>query len=132
VLLPLVLAGSLALAAHAPSAPRDGTYVGATSEHRKIRIVVEDGQIARTAVTINSYRCDPEGQVGPVVLRVRPHAPIVERAVSFDSGTMVNMLRLRATFGSRTRMSGSVRAHGTIGTGDPCTSPVRRFTAKRR
>ena len=134
MLVPLlaVAAASLATAAGHAAPPRDGTYVGTTGEHRKIRVVVAGGEVARAMTTAGAYVCRPEGAVGPLTVKVRPHAPVVDRAVRFDAGPTTAKLRMAATFPTRTTLRGTVRVHGTIGTGDPCTSPVRRFTAKLR
>ena len=129
MLAPLLIAGAIAAA---PAAPADGTYAGHTTEGHKIRVVVAHGEVSRTMVSITHYVCDPHGIVGPVLVRVRPHAAITRRTVRFEAADAPLFLRMRATFGARRTLTGTVKAHGTIGTGDPCTSPSIRFSAKRR
>ncbi len=112
--------------------PADGTYAGHTTEGHKIRVVVAHGEVSRTMVSITHYVCDPHGIVGPVLVRVRPHARISRRAVRFEAADAPLLLRMRATFGARRTLRGTVRARGTIGTGDPCASPAIHFSATRR
>lgn len=136
MLLTTLLAGA-ALAA-GPAVPADGTYKGTTTtDHQAVRIVVVDGRVQTAFATVRHYRCDKFGNVGPVAVAVMPNAPVTARKFSFDGGRAPSYLKMYGTFSARTTgrtrntVTGSLRAYGTIATGQTCTSPRRAFTLRR-
>ncbi len=76
----------LLLAATAASAPAAGTYVGTTTEHEPVRVVVRAGHVVRATVTVATYRCDPQGDLGGRTVTKEPDAPFRSRAFRFDAG----------------------------------------------
>ncbi len=118
-------------APHSAAASPSRTYRGKTSEGGAVRIVVADGHVQLATVIVGRYVCKPEGSIGPMSVQVHPAAPITAGRFAFDAGSMPESLAMRATFGAHRTVRGTLRAHGTIGTGDPCSSPTFRFTARR-
>jgi hypothetical protein len=123
---------ALALLALAAAPGGDGTYVGRTAEGGKVSVVVEDGRVTRLKATMRVYVCDPEGDIGPVRVRVRPAAPLTARGVfAFVAGPVSERLTATGRLAGLRGMHGTLRLRGTIGTGDPCSSPPVKFTARR-
>ena len=117
-----MLAAALATAAALVPVP-DGAYRGDA-----VTLVVRDHRIARVHATVRRYVCDPFGDVGPLLIRVAPDAGIArDGRVRFTAGPPSERLTLTARFARGGRATGRLRVRGTIGTGDPCASPWRRF-----
>lgn len=136
VLLTALVAG--AVIAATPAVPADGTYKGTTTtDHQPVRIVVVDGRVQTAFATVRRYRCERFGDVGPVAVAAMPNAAISARRFSFDGGRTPSYLKMHGTFSARTTgpkrntVTGSLRAYGTIATGQACTSPTRAFTLRR-
>ena len=122
----------LALAAGAGAPSTDGAYSGRTTEGGKVTVVVEGGRVARVKATVRVYVCDPEGDIGPVRVVVRPDAPLTAtRTFAFTAGPRSERLTLAGRLAGVRGMHGKLRLRGTIGTGDPCSSPPIAFTARR-
>jgi hypothetical protein len=122
----------LALAAGAGAPSTDGTYAGRTSEGGKLTVVVEGGRVARVKATVRVYVCDPEGDLGPIRVTVRPDAPLTpRRTFAFTAGPPSERLTVGGRLAGVRGMHGTLRLRGTIGTGDPCSSPPIAFTARR-
>lgn len=110
----------------------DGTYSGRTEEGGKVAVVVEDGRVVRLKTTLRVYVCDPEGDIAPVRVVVRPAAPLTGRGrFAFTAGPVSERLTARGRLAGVRGMHGTLRLRGTIGTGDPCSSPPVAFTARR-
>lgn len=116
---------AVALAAVALAAPpADGAYRG-----DRVALVVSDGAVTAVRATVRHMVCDPFGDIGPL----RIVAPVATAAigddgrVAFTVGPPSERLTVRARFGADRRARGRLRVRGTIGTGDPCRSPARRF-----
>lgn len=123
---------SSAPAALAVSAPAAGTYRGSTAEGRAITLTVAQGRVARVDVAVVDYACDLEGDIGPLAVRVRPGARIGSSGrFGGSAGPFSERLRIDGRFGRRARVRGSLRLRGTVGTGEPCSSPRISFSARR-
>lgn len=116
-----MLVAALAAAALVPVS--DGAHRG-----HGVTLVVRDRHVVRVDTRLRRFVCDPFGDVGPVRVTVRPDAPIArDGRVRFTAGPPSERLTLRARFRPGGRAGGRLRLRGTIGTGDPCASPLRRF-----
>ena len=113
-----------ALAVAASVAPvGDGAY-----RARDLTLVVRDRRVVRVDATVRRFVCDPFGDIGPIRVRERPDAAIDRGGrLRFTVGPPSERLTVRARFGGHGRARGALRLRGTIGTGDPCASPTRRF-----
>jgi hypothetical protein len=123
---------SLLVAAAAATAPASGTYTGTTTEHLPVKIVVRGGHVVRASARTGTYTCDPHGELGGNRITVDTDADATGGTFRFDAGREVLSLKMTGTVVTRTRIKGRLRIHGTIGTGDPCTSRAVRFTVRRR
>jgi len=117
------------LAARAPSA---GTYRGATAEGRAITLTVAAGRVTRVDVAVVNYACDLEGDIGPLAVKGAPRARIgAAGRFGGSSGPTSERMRIDGRFGRGASVRGSLRLRGTVGTGEPCSSPRIRFSARR-
>jgi hypothetical protein len=96
-------------------------YAGQTTEHRRIVLDVRGRAVIGVRVGITRYPCAAFGDVGPIVVRERGRAAI-DRDGRFR--LIAGELRRRTH-----RISGTVRVHGSIATGQRCASGTLRFSA---
>jgi hypothetical protein len=108
-------------------------YSGRTAEHRRIVVEVRGRDVVAVRAGIARYPCATFGDVGPLVVSEAGRARIgAGGRFRFAAGeaaqriTVSGVLRRRAR-----RVTGTVRVHGTIATGQKCTSATLRFTATR-
>jgi hypothetical protein len=116
------------LAAAAAVVPASGTYTGRTSEHEPVRLVVRAGVVVRADATVANYRCEPEGEIGGRRVVRAVAAPFSGGRFRFDAGPMPEFLKMTGRAGPKRTITGRLRVHGTIGTGDPCTSRTVRYS----
>lgn len=126
VLLPLLVAAAAA------TSPVAGTYTGTTSEHEPVRLVVKGGFVVRATASVDTYRCDPHGDLGGQTVERAVRVRFRGGAFRFDAGPMPQYLKMTGAVSGKHTIRGRLRVHGTIGTGDPCTSRAVRYTVTRR
>ena len=108
-------------------------YVGQTTEHRRIVLDVRGRAVAGVRVGITRYPCADFGDVGPFVLRERGRAVIGrDGRFRFVAGEAAQRVTVTGVLRRRThRITGTVRVHGSIATGQRCASGTLRFVAER-
>ena len=106
---------------------------GTTNERRPVRLWIRGGTIVRVRIDIGRYVCDPEGDIGPLLIDDRPYVAIhASRRFVLSIGPGSQRLQIDGRLSAdRRRAGGSARLTGTIGTGDPCRSPRISFRAAR-
>ncbi|WP_272474548.1 hypothetical protein [Baekduia alba] len=108
-------------------------YAGHTTEDRRIVVQVRGRVVVAVRAGIARYPCATFGEVGPLVVREAGNARIGrDGRFTFRAGepaqriTVAGVVRAHAR-----RVSGTVRVHGSIATGQKCASATLRFTARR-
>lgn len=108
-------------------------YAGQTAEHRRIVLDVRGRTVLGVRAGITRYPCEDFGDVGPFVVQEPLRATIGrDGRFRFSAGEDAQRITVRGVLRSRThRISGTVRVHGSIATGQKCASATLRFTAAR-
>lgn len=107
---------------------------GRASDGEAMRLALRSSRITAVRVTLRRYVCDPEGDIGPLmVAAVLPATRVHARGIfGFSAGPPSERLRVDGRLSADGRRAGgSMRVHGTIGTGDPCRSPRVTFRLGR-
>jgi hypothetical protein len=109
-------------------------YTGHTSEARRIVVEVRGRAVVGVRAGIDRYPCATFGDVGPLVVRERGRAAIgAGGRFHFTAGEPAQRITVTGTLRRRThRITGTVRVHGSIATGQRCASATLRFSAAHR
>jgi hypothetical protein len=107
-------------------------YSGHTTEHRRVVLDVRGRVIVAVRVGIGRYPCETFGDVGPLVVRERLRARIGrDGRFRVTAGEAAQRITLRGVRRATTRtITGTLRVHGSIATGQRCSSATLRFTAR--
>jgi hypothetical protein len=108
-------------------------YVGQTTEDRWIVVEVRGRVVRGVRVGITRYRCADFGDIGPFIVRERGRAVIGrDGRFRFAAGEPAQRVTITGVLRRRTqRITGTIRVHGSIATGQRCASATLRFTAAR-
>jgi hypothetical protein len=108
-------------------------YVGQTTEHRRVVLDVRGRTVVAIRVGITRYPCATFGDVGPLVVRERARARVrADGRFRFTAGEPAQRITVAGVLRRRTRrITGTLRVHGTIATGQRCASATLRFAAAR-
>lgn len=111
------------------AAARPVVLRGRTSDGAPMSLTLRGGRIVAVRVTVRRYVCDPEGDIGPLAIASAVATrPGPARRFGFVAGPGSQRLRVDGRFAADARLArGSLRLRGTIGTGDPCSSPRVTF-----
>jgi hypothetical protein len=106
-------------------------YVGHTAENRRIVLDVRGRTVVGVRAGITRYPCADFGDVGPFVVREALRARIGrDGRFRFTVGEPAQRITVSGVLRSRThRITGTVRVHGSIATGQRCASATLRFAA---
>jgi hypothetical protein len=109
-------------------------YTGHTTEDRRIVVDVRGRAVVAVRAGIGRYRCDTFGDVGPLVVRATGRAAIGrDGRFRFTAGEPAQRITVAGTLRRATRrITGTVRVHGSIATGQRCASATLRFSAAHR
>jgi hypothetical protein len=108
-------------------------YAGQTAEHRRIVLDVRGRTVVGVRAGITRYPCADFGDVGPFVVREVLRARIGrDGRFRFTVGEPAQRITVSGVLRARThRITGTVRVHGSIATGQKCASATLRFAAAR-
>jgi hypothetical protein len=120
---------------HAPDVLADAApYVGHTTEGRRVVLEVRGRAIVGLTARVVRYPCATFGDVGPVLVQERGRAAVGrDGRFRFTWGEPAQRVTVSGVLRARTtrRVSGTLRVHGSIATGQRCASGTLRFTAAR-
>ena len=106
-------------------------YTGRTAEDRRIVVEVRGRAVVGVRVGIGRYPCATFGDVGPIAVRETGRAWIGrDGRFTFRAGEVAQRITVTGVVRARTRrVTGTVRLHGTIATGQRCASATLRYRA---
>ncbi|HWH95400.1 MAG TPA: hypothetical protein VNT03_16180 [Baekduia sp.] len=107
-------------------------YTGHTAEGRRVVLDVRGRVVVAVRAGVQRYRCETFGDVGPLVVRATGRARIdADGRFRFAAGEAAQRITVTGTLRRATRrITGHLRVHGSIATGQRCASATLRFTAE--
>ncbi|MDX6686085.1 MAG: hypothetical protein QOF86_2213 [Baekduia sp.] len=107
-------------------------YSGQTAEHRRVVVEIRRDALVRVRATLQHYSCATFGEIGPLSLTAPGRARIArDGSFRFVAGPAAQRLTVLGHRRAGGRVTGTLRVHGTIATGQRCASLTVRFTARR-
>jgi hypothetical protein len=121
---PVLLAAALAIAS---ATTQEERVVSRTSEGRRVVLTLRAGAVVHVRAGLQHYRCETFGDIGPVVVAHRGRARVAaDGSFRFIAGEPAQRVVITGRLAGR-RATGRLRLHGTIATGQRCSSATLRF-----